>query len=144
LPAQSFLCPSLMTTFYFLRFETPATWRARTPYLCRPGTGWPGYTPRHCVPFSLPPTTRRATLKYSTRPPQRIIWSRVLTVSLYNPSARATQNTGSTADEACLPRCCLAIDVLLFHAFASVGMCWAMGRHVTICSGTFNFSYFHP
>jgi hypothetical protein len=24
---------------------------------------WPGYTPRHWVPFSLPPTTRRATVK---------------------------------------------------------------------------------
>jgi hypothetical protein len=46
----------LMTTFYFLRFETPPTWRARYPYLYLPGTGWPGYTTRHWVlwmPFSL-------------------------------------------------------------------------------------------
>jgi hypothetical protein len=28
-----------------------------------PGTGWPGYTPRHWVPFSSPPTTRRATVE---------------------------------------------------------------------------------
>jgi hypothetical protein len=27
------------------------------------GTGWPGYTPRHWVPFSSPPTTRRVTVE---------------------------------------------------------------------------------
>jgi hypothetical protein len=51
----------LMTIFYCLKFETPKTWRARSPYLYPPGTGWPSYTPRHWVPFSSPPTTRRAT-----------------------------------------------------------------------------------
>jgi hypothetical protein len=45
-----------MTTFYCLRFETPPTWRTRSPYLRPSGTGWPSYTPRHLVPFSLPPT----------------------------------------------------------------------------------------
>jgi hypothetical protein len=52
-----------MTTFYCLRFETPPTWRARSPYLYPPGTGWPGYTPRLCVPSSLPSTIRRATVE---------------------------------------------------------------------------------
>jgi hypothetical protein len=28
------------------------TWRARSPYLYPPGTGWPSYTQRHWVPFS--------------------------------------------------------------------------------------------
>jgi hypothetical protein len=63
-PAQSFSGPSsagLMTIFYCLRFETPPTWRARSPYLYPPGTGRPGYTPRHWVPFSSPSATRRAT-----------------------------------------------------------------------------------
>jgi hypothetical protein len=41
------------------KFETPPTCRARSPYLYPPGTGWPRYTPRHWVPFSSPPTTRR-------------------------------------------------------------------------------------
>jgi hypothetical protein len=41
--------------------ETPSTWRARSPYLYSPGTGWPSYTPGHRVPFSLLLTTRRAT-----------------------------------------------------------------------------------
>jgi hypothetical protein len=27
--------------------ETAPTWRARSPYLYPPGTGWPSYTPRH-------------------------------------------------------------------------------------------------
>jgi hypothetical protein len=51
-PAQSFSGPSpagLMTTFYSLRFETPPIWRTRSLYLYPPGTGWPGYTPRHWV-----------------------------------------------------------------------------------------------
>jgi hypothetical protein len=50
-----------MTIFNCLRFETPLTWRARSPYLYLPGTGWPGYTPRNWILFSSPPTTRRAT-----------------------------------------------------------------------------------
>jgi hypothetical protein len=48
-----------MTAFYCLRFETPPTWRTRSPYLYSPGRGWFGYVPRHWVPFSSPPTTRR-------------------------------------------------------------------------------------
>jgi hypothetical protein len=51
-PAHSFLGPSpavLVTIFYRLRFETPRTWRAKSPYLYPPGTGWPSYTPRHWV-----------------------------------------------------------------------------------------------
>jgi hypothetical protein len=41
-PAQSFSGPSpagLMIIFYCLRFETPSTWRGRTPYLYLLGTG---------------------------------------------------------------------------------------------------------
>jgi hypothetical protein len=52
-----------MTIFYCLRFETPQPWKARSPYLCHPGTGWPSYTPRHWVPFSSPPTTSRARVE---------------------------------------------------------------------------------
>jgi hypothetical protein len=65
-PAQSFSGRSpagLMTIFYSLRFQTFPTWRARSPYLYPRGTGRPGYTPRHWVPFSSPPTTRRATVE---------------------------------------------------------------------------------
>jgi hypothetical protein len=53
-PVQSFLGRSpegCMTIFYFLRFETPPTSRARSPYLHPPRSGWS----RHWVPFSPPP-----------------------------------------------------------------------------------------
>jgi hypothetical protein len=73
--AQSFsgLSPAgLMTTFYCIRFETPPTWRARSPYLFPSGRWWPSYTPRHWIPFSSPPTTLRATWRYSTPPPHGI------------------------------------------------------------------------
>jgi hypothetical protein len=50
---------------YYLRFETPPTSRARSPYFYPPGTGWPSYTctSRHWVPFSSPPTTRRTMVE---------------------------------------------------------------------------------
>jgi hypothetical protein len=53
----------LMATFYCFRFKTPTNWKARSRYLNPPGTGWPSYTPRYWVPFSSPPTTRRATVE---------------------------------------------------------------------------------
>jgi hypothetical protein len=64
-----------MTTFYFLWFETPTSWWSRSPYLYTPGTGWPGYTPRHWVLFSSPPTTCRATVEVLTPLP----WQGILT-----------------------------------------------------------------
>jgi hypothetical protein len=51
-----------VTIFYCLRLETSPTRRARSPYLYPSGTWWPSYTPRHWVPFSSPPTTRRTTV----------------------------------------------------------------------------------
>jgi hypothetical protein len=63
--AQPFSGPSpagLMTIFYSLRFETPQTWRTRSPYLYPPGTWWPCYNPRHWVPFMSSPTTHRAMM----------------------------------------------------------------------------------
>jgi hypothetical protein len=69
----------LMTTFYCLRFETCPTWRARSPYLYHPGRGWPTYIPRHWVPFSSPPTTRRATVEVFD-PPQHDL----TTISMYS------------------------------------------------------------
>jgi hypothetical protein len=43
------------------RYTDYAIPEGQVPYLYSPGTGWPGYTPRHWVPFSSPPTTPRAT-----------------------------------------------------------------------------------
>jgi hypothetical protein len=39
---------------HHLRFETPPTWRARSPYLYPPGTGWASYTHRHWIPVFVP------------------------------------------------------------------------------------------
>jgi hypothetical protein len=67
-PAQSSLGQSpagLVTIFYYLRFNNFPTWRI-SPRM----TEWPSYTPRHRVPFSSPPTTRRARWRYSTPPPR--------------------------------------------------------------------------
>jgi hypothetical protein len=94
-PAQSFSGPSpagLMTTFYCLRFETPPTWRARSPYLYRPGTGWPSYTPRNWVPFSLLATTSRATVYWNppTCGPISRIWDERTT---FKNSVRTSQET---------------------------------------------------
>jgi hypothetical protein len=65
-PAQSFSHPSpagFMTTFYYLRFETPLDLEGQVPVFITPRKGWPGCTPRHWVPFSSSPTTRRATME---------------------------------------------------------------------------------
>jgi hypothetical protein len=46
--AQSFSSPNpagLMITFYCLRFETPPTWKARSPYSYPPGNGGPVMSP---------------------------------------------------------------------------------------------------
>jgi hypothetical protein len=45
------------------QIQDSPTWRARSPYLCRSGTGWPSYTPKYWIPLSSPPTTRRATVE---------------------------------------------------------------------------------
>jgi hypothetical protein len=95
--AQSFLGPSptgIVTILYCLRFEIPPTWRARSPYLYLPGTGWRSYTPRYWVPFSSSSTTRRAMVEVfepaSTRVTQ-LQWSGNCLQD--NSSARTTQKT---------------------------------------------------
>jgi hypothetical protein len=55
-------------------------WRATSQYLYPPGTGWSNYTPRYCVPFSSPPTTRRATVEAFGPPPHGM--TRALSLSL--------------------------------------------------------------
>jgi hypothetical protein len=43
--------------------------------------GWPGYTPRHWVPFSLPPTTRSSTVEVFEPVPTRDarwVWLRLM------------------------------------------------------------------
>jgi hypothetical protein len=96
-PSESFSVPSpagLMTTFHFLRFETSPTWRARSPYLNPPGTGWPSYTPRHWVPFSPSHTTLRATVDVFDLASTRESWKLCY---LYNFGADRRENTVSSS-----------------------------------------------
>jgi hypothetical protein len=53
--------------YFLLSQETAPTWRGRSPYLYPAETWWPSYTPRHWVPFSSSPTTRRATVEVFER-----------------------------------------------------------------------------
>jgi hypothetical protein len=59
----SFTIAAVIASVVILRSETPSTWRTRFPDLYLPGSGWPGYTPRHCVPFPSPPTTLRVMVE---------------------------------------------------------------------------------
>jgi hypothetical protein len=52
-----------MPKLYCLNFETPLNWRVSSPYLYPTGTRRHSFTPRHWVPFSLSPTTLRATVE---------------------------------------------------------------------------------
>jgi hypothetical protein len=65
LPEQSLwgANPAGLRPYCTVSFVTPPTWRARFQYLFPSRTGWPSYTPGHCVPYSSPLTTRRATVE---------------------------------------------------------------------------------
>jgi hypothetical protein len=45
--------------------DTPPMWRANFSYLYPPATGWPSYTPEHCLPFTSSLTTRLFKTEYS-------------------------------------------------------------------------------
>jgi hypothetical protein len=87
--AQSFSGPSpagLMTTFYCFRFETPPTWRARSPYLHPPGTE---------LAFRRLLRLARLRWTYSTPPPHGIaskVLAEAITKSsvLYNITQRGS------------------------------------------------------
>jgi hypothetical protein len=50
LPEHScFEVPQNLRPYFTVSFETPPTWRVRSPYLYLPGTEWPSYTPGHWV-----------------------------------------------------------------------------------------------
>jgi hypothetical protein len=55
--------------YFTFSFQTPPTWRVRSPYLYPPGTGWPSYTLGHWVPFLSPLTTAGQRWWYSNPPP---------------------------------------------------------------------------
>jgi hypothetical protein len=112
-----------MTTFYCLRFETPPTWRARSQYLYHPGTGWPGYTHRHWVPFSSPLTTRSPALEVFDPASTRDDRPHSSWFSLHRLSIERIENTVSNnfsvscsfgTAEMCLSCRCLAMNQVCY------------------------------
>jgi hypothetical protein len=57
---------------------------AGSPYLYSPGTGWPSYTPKHEVPSSSPPTTRREAVEVFEPASTRTNYLRVRIELLYD------------------------------------------------------------
>jgi hypothetical protein len=117
LPVQSFLGSSptgLTTIFYCLRFETPTTWRARSPYLYSSGTRWSSYTPVHWIPFLLPLITYRATVEVFGSPPHGVITPQVKVKVILWPSQSVLVSgtcLGSRTRFVLLPDSCGFVDV---------------------------------
>jgi hypothetical protein len=94
----------------------------QVPVFISPRTGWPGYTPKHWVPFSSPPTARRATVEVYDPTSTRVSHSHSLFYSLYNFGKDQIEITTSNsvsiivclfvAAETCLTTCYPATDVL--------------------------------
>jgi hypothetical protein len=102
--------------------DSPPTWRATSPYLYPPGTGWPSYTHRHWVLFSSLSTTCRATVEifepYSNRgePHRKHTLEQILYCCLRI----------CFAVEACLQSCSLAMVVYTDFPFS------AFSRHAAV------------
>lgn len=69
-PAQSFSGPSHVG--HTVIFYCPTSLRVRSPYLYSLGTGWPSYTQRYRLLFSLLLTTQRAMVEIFNLPPHGI------------------------------------------------------------------------
>jgi hypothetical protein len=112
---------------YCLRFETSSTWRARSPYLKAPGTGWPSYTPRHWVPFSSLPTTDRATVEvFDPAWSPRYITSGRTQQKIPFPNNPSISACVFVTEGTFLLSCCLTMDV------TSGSIILAFSRHITL------------
>jgi hypothetical protein len=80
-PAQFFMGQrpaGLMTIFYCLRFKTPPTWRARSPYLYSQGHGGPVIPPDSSFSFRRLLLLAGLRWRYSNPPPHGITTNWVL------------------------------------------------------------------
>jgi hypothetical protein len=85
---------------------------------------WPYFTVSDLrLPFSSPPTTRMVTVEVFYPTSTRACFYYFVCFLLEFFGTDHTENRTSIVDEMCLPRRCQLIDVLLFHEFASAGMC---------------------
>jgi hypothetical protein len=122
-----------MTTFYCLRFETPPTWRARSPYLYPPGTGWLSYNPRHWILFSSPPKNCRATQELFEPASTRIsLNSNSLAPFFYNHISRTEQKTSFPTIHLLLLAYPLSRKFVYRSVASSSFIIAAFRRHVTI------------
>jgi hypothetical protein len=78
----------------------------RSTYLYPPRTGCPSFNPRHWVPFSSPPTTRRAIVEYSNTLPyswngrkDKVRIRVTLRLTLYRQSVRLGAQPLETYDQ---------------------------------------------
>jgi hypothetical protein len=100
------------------QIRDPPTWRARYPYLCLSGTGWPNYTPWHRVPSLSLCMTRRAMVEVFD-PAFMLANSSLLGYigPLYITPRWSTSSSNSftvlcvfVAMETCLTRCYVVMD----------------------------------
>jgi hypothetical protein len=113
----------IMTIFYCLRFNTHPTWRARSLYLFPPRNRVVLLYHQALVPFSSPPTTRRAMVEVfepaSTQgPTKNSSWFSLCSLHMDHIYNNTSNNSSAVAClfvtmETCLLCCCLAMDVLL-------------------------------
>jgi hypothetical protein len=110
-----------------------------------PETGWHSYSPRHWVPFSSPPTTRRATVKVfepaTTQVTEHQFTSFLLLLPLREPNR--TENIVSNNSpivawvsvgaETCLSSRCLAMDVFCLHYSDLQATCHNINKQSTCC-----------
>jgi hypothetical protein len=61
--------PQNSQPYFTVSFEIPPTWRARSPYLYPPETGWPSYTPGTGFPFCRLLRLAGQRWRYSNPPP---------------------------------------------------------------------------
>jgi hypothetical protein len=120
--------------FYCLKYETTPTWRARSPYLYPPGTGWPSYIPRHWVPFSSPPTTSRTKVVFEAASARDELSSRI-GVFLYALALDRGENA---------VRCCTTIvsvgTCLFAKALVSNGCVCLLIKNVLLSSDVVSWS----
>jgi hypothetical protein len=69
------------------------TWSTRSQYLYPAVTGRPSYTPRHCVPSSLPSTTRRAMVEVYEPASTRASINNLTTSPRYITQTRTAKKT---------------------------------------------------
>jgi hypothetical protein len=114
-PAQSFSGPSPtgLITIFCCQIRQSPTWRARSPCLYPPGRVGSTYIPRHWVSFSLPPTTRRATVEIFEPTKVKV---KIEVCSLLPISSSWRQAPPDPRPEFLFSNWTLAVIVLMYHA----------------------------